>query len=134
MNSRCLLILAALTTSLYTQAQPSETYSREAPVWPTPEEYLNRDPGTPSSIAVQPAFTIQMGAFRDRESALAKAATIASANVKVQRTLRNGENWYLVLLGAYATRVDAHEAEDSYLASNPGADTWIRAMPVALDR
>ena len=29
--------------------------------------------------------------------------------------------------------MDAHEAEDSYLASNPGADTWIRAMPAALD-
>ena len=128
------MVLLALSGSVYSQAQPAESPWRAAPVWPTHLDYRSQDSETRDSPNRGPGFTIQVGAFRDRATAMTKAATVDSADVKVEAILRNGENWYLVLIGAYATKADARAGEQRYLASNPEADTWIRAMPESLDR
>ncbi|WP_279244591.1 SPOR domain-containing protein [Candidatus Litorirhabdus singularis] len=128
------MVFLALTASVYAQAQPGESPWRAAPVWPTHLEYRSQDAEKPVSPAPDPGFTIQVGAFRDRATAMSKAATLGSASVKVERTLRNGESWYLVLLGAYATKVEALAGEGLYLSANPGADTWVRTMPESLAR
>ena len=144
------LLLVMLPLSVYSQAKYPELQVRKPPVWPTPQEYKERSanadstqdteqlvasevPAEESPSALESGYTIQLGAFRDATAAQVMAEGIAVPGVLIQRTLRNGETWYLVCLGAYPGKADAREARDQYLQAHPGADTWIRPIPVESD-
>ena len=137
----CAISLSFLSPAPAILAQPAEQPVRQPPAWPTAQEYFeNRDrvgetpaPATqqaeeaPASRAADlPPFTVQLAAFRKYPLAQAFAGALPADDVMVLGSLRGGQDWFVVILGLYATRLDAALAEAEYRRRYPSATTWLR--------
>ena len=71
------------------------------------------------------AWVVQIGAFREQEAAQAAAQALKDGGATILPIEREGEAWYVLLLGAYAAKSDAQRAGDAYAKS--GGDYWIRS-------
>ena len=139
--------------SLLLPAALSAQSVREPPSWPTPEEYLSgksaaASPATtpppstapapsatpvtgagpaPASVApVLEPWTVQLAAFQEYGAAR-KVQRTMGPRVDLMSSSRDGEQWYVLVLGMYETRPAAEAAERDYQASNPAAATWVRS-------
>lgn len=134
-------------------AQPVSEAVKQPPSWPSPQEYLadkrreaERRPGsvdpvsknrsvsevTPASPADReamplPAYTVQLGAYRDYERALSAVRGADEGGLLILHSPRESETWHVVVLGLYATREEAAAAEAGYLKAHPEAATWLRS-------
>ena len=143
--------LSALPACLI--AQPISEVVKQPPSWPSPQEYLankrreaDHRPGSVDSVSREasvpeltsaspadreqtplPAYTVQIGAYRDYERALTTVRRADQAGLLILRSSREDETWHVVVLGLYATRAEAAAAEVSYLSAHPGAATWLRS-------
>jgi septal ring-binding cell division protein DamX len=67
-----------------------------------------------------------VGAFRELALAQSAAKAIGLAQLRIIATLRDEQDWYVLVLGAYAERVDAREAGEAYLNAYPHGVIWVR--------
>jgi len=123
---------------LFTYGNPLQA---QPPTWPTPAEHAARVEAEKQNNAEQapaatPAieqeakeamFVVQLGAFQEQASAQRAARAIGQPGLRVQATQRNGQDWYVLLLGSYKSREDAEKASASYLQAHPNGSTWVRS-------
>jgi cell division protein FtsN len=118
---------AAFSQSLL--AQQSAPGLKERPVWPSPAGHAARASAVtnvaPGPVAQQ--YVLQVGAFRDRANAARAAASLVGEQVRIAATRRGTQDWYVLLLGSYATEAQAGQARQRYLADYPGAQAWVRS-------
>ncbi len=82
----------------------------------------------PSAVAVAGptgAFIVQVGAYRERAQAQETADRLPYDGLEVVPTEREGEVWYVLLLGAYSDIETARAAGAEYEAST-GGSYWVR--------
>jgi septal ring-binding cell division protein DamX len=77
--------------------------------------------------ALDGAYVLQVGAFHRESSAQSAAAAIGMEELRVIGTRRGQEDWYVLVLGTYDSKVDAREAGEAYLDANPGGSIWVRS-------
>lgn len=111
----------------------------QRPVWPDHAEYMARVQAESKSSTEQeessPAtriesyggYVVQLGAFREQSSAERAAKAGKLEEIKVLATQRNGQTWYVLLLGSYKSREEAREASAAYLQAHPDGSTWVRS-------
>jgi hypothetical protein len=69
---------------------------------------------------------VQLAAFRRYSSAQAFADDVSARGVTILGSVRDGQAWYVVVLGLYATRAEAASAEAGYRQRHPDTATWLR--------
>jgi septal ring-binding cell division protein DamX len=79
-----------------------------------------------SSAAELPPFAVQLAAFRRYSSARAFADEVPAGGAAILGSMRDGQTWYVVVLGLYETQAEAASAEASYRERHPAAATWLR--------
>ncbi|MDG0971553.1 MAG: SPOR domain-containing protein [Porticoccaceae bacterium] len=82
-----------------------------------------------SEVSVLPAdgFTIQVGAFTDREVAMSVIEALASpGDIRIVDIVVKGTNFSAVILGNYASVSEAQQAADQLLKDR--SSYWIRSM------
>ena len=88
-------------------------------------------PPAAAPVAESPAevsgFVVQVGAFREPAQAQAAARQIDLSSLVIMPTRRDGEDWYVVLLGAFPSYEEAREAGEIYAARVPGGSYWVRS-------
>lgn len=70
---------------------------------------------------------LQVGAFREQASAERAAKVIGLEELRIIATRRDEQDWYVLVLGSYKSRVGAREAGEAYLHAYPKGSTWVRA-------
>ena len=68
---------------------------------------------------------VQVAAFREKELAERAARELDLANLVVMPTQRDGEDWYVILLGAWPTYALADEAGRRFVEVK-GGSYWVR--------
>lgn len=127
-----LISLLASSAAAFPQsllAQQSTPALKERPVWPSPGGHAARE-STGTNVVSGPMaqqYVLQVGAFRDRANADSAAASLAGEQVRIVATRRGTQAWYVLLLGSYATEVQARQARQRYLADYPAAEAWVRS-------
>ena len=100
------------------------------PASPGPES-ASGSPSRPTSevaaSGIDDAYVLQVGAFREQASAQRAATEIGLEELRIIATRRWDEDWYVLVLGAYHSRVDAREAGEAYLQANPEGSIWVRS-------
>jgi septal ring-binding cell division protein DamX len=86
-----------------------------------------RAAGADGAVAMTPDdFLLQVGAFRERERALAEARRIDRSDMLVMPTVQDGEDVFVLVAGVYATETDARLAGEAFLAEHPAGSVWVR--------
>ncbi|MEE4659808.1 MAG: SPOR domain-containing protein, partial [Halieaceae bacterium] len=99
-------------------APPRETEVAAEPVR-TPE------PAGEQAVRLEDAFIVQIGAYRLRAEAQAAADRLANGKLSIVPTERNGETWFVLLLGAYPS-IEAARAAGAEYEANTGGSYWVR--------
>jgi septal ring-binding cell division protein DamX len=81
-----------------------------------------------AAIAENDTYVLQVGAFRTQESALLAVDEIGLEELRVIPTRRGDKDWYVLVLGAYNSHVDAREAGQAYLRAYPRGSIWVRSV------
>ncbi|WP_217551512.1 SPOR domain-containing protein, partial [Pantoea sp. GbtcB22] len=68
------------------------------------------------------------GGGSEEESLNAWARKQSLSGYHVYKTARNGEPWYVLVSGAYATPADAKRAVVSLPAAVPAANPWVTPL------
>jgi septal ring-binding cell division protein DamX len=68
---------------------------------------------------------VQVAAFDNHAAAETGVERIGHAGLRIAYTYRNGEDWYVLLLGPYANRGQAERAGEAFTEST-GGDYWVR--------
>jgi DamX protein len=91
-------------------------------------------PAVDSEVAEEPfsptaaqAYVVQVGAYRTKEKAQAAARSINGDRLVVLPTVKGGQDWFVLLLGAFPTLAEARAAGDAYRRNVPGASYWVRS-------
>jgi septal ring-binding cell division protein DamX len=110
----------------------NEPASPQSEAQPTPaSDAAALSPGGDSRLDLDGSYVLQVGAFRTEASARAAADTITGAidskELQVIATRRGVEEWYVLVLGSYDSKVDAREAGEVYLDAHPGGSIWVRS-------
>jgi septal ring-binding cell division protein DamX len=91
---------------------------------------LETIPGMAAGSAVLTArtdeFVVQVGAFRSEQRARRAAAEFGLPKLVIIPTRREGEDWYVVLLGAFPDLESAQAAGQAFVEVFPGAGYWPR--------
>jgi len=142
MDTKQKLLFAALGTSFVVAAaaqSPSEPNTAlERPAWPSHQEHITRtesadssvdtdEPARVETIGIERAYVLQVGAFRLREYAEKAAKEIGLEELRIMTVRRGDQDWYVLVLGAFESRVDAREAGEAYLDAHPDGAIWVRA-------
>jgi len=113
----------------FTQAPASEpapvqtarpTESPQPPPEPGPEPETSSETPAP-----QDEWVVQVAAFDNHAAAATGVERIGHADLRIAYTYRNGEDWYVLLLGPYANRGQAERAGEAFTKST-GGDYWVR--------
>ena len=73
------------------------------------------------------AYVLQVGAFREMDTARKAAAGINMEELRIIPTRRDDANWYVLVLGAYHSRLEARAAGEAYLQAYPRGSIWVRS-------
>jgi septal ring-binding cell division protein DamX len=91
-----------------------------------PIQQRTSEDGVP--VAMQLAdYVLQVGAFRDRERAIAAARDIDRKEMIVLPMQREGEQLFVLVLGVYPTLADAEAAGQQYMGDFPEGKIWVRS-------
>ena len=71
-------------------------------------------------------YVLQVGAFQERQLAVAEAQRLGRPDLLVLPTERDGREFFVLVLGVYPTREAADQAGEAYLADQPGGSVWVR--------
>ncbi len=109
-------------------AEPSASAELAAPA--TPES--DTAPETPAEQSTQMAvamlnrgWAVQIAAFGDRAAAELGVQRIGRDNLEIVHTRRDGEDWFVLLLGIYPSHEEADRAGRAY-AEESGGSYWVR--------
>ena len=78
------------------------------------------------AAALDKTWALQVGAFKDAEAAEQAVADSGMETILIVPTERDGEAWFVLLLGTYERKVDAREAGQAYMGAFPEGKTWVR--------
>jgi septal ring-binding cell division protein DamX len=90
-------------------------------VEPPPAEPAAATPGAPPADA----YVVQVGAYRDKAAAQREARRLDDERLVILPTRRDGEDWFVVLLGAYAGYGEADSVGRAYEEAT-GGSYWVR--------
>lgn len=110
----------------------------ERPAWPSHQEHMTGSTSTSETAAAsepapvadkdsEKAYVLQVGAFREQAVAVRAAEATGMEELKIMATRRDGQDWYVLVLGSYETREDARAAGEAYLDAHPKGSVWVRA-------
>jgi septal ring-binding cell division protein DamX len=105
------------------RAGPPEPTARAEP--PAAEEPASSPGPVPAAAATEDGWVVQVAAFENRAAAERGVGRIGLENLTVVPTRRNGEDWYVVLLGTYPSRQQADDSGRAY-AEASGGSYWVR--------
>ncbi len=91
---------------------------------------LNEAPESDSGQAMpgfkpEKAFVVQVGAYRERADAEQVASRLDYETLAIVPTEREGESWWVIVLGAFRTLEAARSVGDEYEADT-GGSYWVR--------
>ncbi len=107
-------------------ASPPPAVAETPPASPAPEPSPAPAPEDATSVRLEDAFVVQIGAYRMRARAQEAAAQLTYDKLSIVPTERNGEIWYVLLLGAYPT-VEAARAAGADYETLTGGSFWVRS-------
>jgi len=90
-----------------------------------PEPVRTPEPAGEQAVRLEDAFIVQIGAYRLRTEAQAAADRLANDKLSIVPTERNGETWFVLLLGAYPS-IEAARAAGAEHEANTGGNYWVR--------
>ena len=98
-------------------------------VTPAPAPQNIHTPAAAENVEAVPidAWVLQVGAFRDRDRARVATEMIADDNLIVVPIRKDGQDWHILLLGAFPSYALAQRAGDIYLLDHPGGSIWVRS-------
>lgn len=70
-------------------------------------------------------FIVQIGAYRSEAAAREQVRRVGDADLRIMPTRRDGEDWYVVLLGAFPSWQEADAAGRAYESAS-GGSFWVR--------
>ncbi len=105
-------------------SQPSEPLEPMPPPEPIPEPEPDVQEVTQAPELVEP-WAVQVGAFEDMASAQRAASEIDRDGVVIMPIRRDGEDWYVVLLGSYAS-IEEADANGRDYVEDSGGSYWVR--------
>jgi DamX protein len=73
-------------------------------------------------------WVVQIGAYPKFDSARNQVAAIGIDGLSIVPTVRDGQPWYLILLGVYPSRGEAELAGEAYVESRRRASYWVRSV------
>ncbi len=97
----------------------------EPPAPDTRPETPTNSPAPVSLATPVEGWAVQIAAFGDRDAAELGAQRIGIDSVNIVPTRRDGEDWYVLLLGIYPSREQAEQAGLGY-AEESGGSYWVR--------
>ena len=84
------------------------------------------EPSPAAAADSSESYVLQVGAFRTRELAETAASQITLEELRIIPTRRDGEDWYVLVLGAYHSSFEAREAGQAYMDAFPTGTIWVR--------
>ncbi|KJV34482.1 SPOR domain-containing protein [Pantoea sp. SM3] len=84
--------------------------------------------GTSKSLPTGGSYTLQLSGASKEESLNAWAKKQNLSGYHVYKTTRNGQPWYVLVSGAYATPADAKRAVASLPAEVRAANPWVKPL------
>jgi septal ring-binding cell division protein DamX len=94
---------------------------------PVPTAVSATAPAAVGKTASDGAYVLQVGAFQQMETARKAATGINLEELRIITTRRGDETWYVLVLGAYHSRLEAREAGEAYLQAYPRGSIWVRS-------
>ncbi len=89
--------------------------------------YFAGESTQPSAPPDEDAWVVQLGAYGDEATARHARDELGRQGLIIMPTRRGGEDWYVLLLGAYETQAMADAAGAEFVAGG-GGSYWVRSV------